>query len=384
VQRLSFLPVAALFAAALVVPLRAHELPYDVVAYVRVDPAAVHVLVRVPMSLLADARLPTRFGGYIDLPAADAPLAAVASEIARNLDLMHNGRPLPMPAATLAVTRRPDAAFDSYDAALARFSAPRLPADTPVDPGIASVDVRLEYPSVPADSRLSIRVNGFRARTRAVRMLVHDVRSNAVRTFVMSGAPRRVDLEPGWQGVAPIFARLGLEQLALSTEHLLFLLCLAIPPRRVRNALLAFGAFAAGHALALLMSSLMPGPPDLSRTLTVHALVAGALIIVALQNITEPRFAWIRVAAVVFGVLDGLSFGFAYREGLPLAGSHTFTSLVSFAVPVLLASLWLLLIAQPVVGLLYRSKLPERWAILCLSAIPIHAGLHGIVQLGAP
>lgn len=382
-QRLSFLFLAAFVAAAFEMPARAHELPYEVVAYVRADPSALHVLVRVPTVLLADARLPTRYGGYLDLSAAEAPLAAVASEVARNLDLMDNGRPLPMPAATFAVTRRPDAAFDSYDAALARFTAPPLPTDTPVDPNIASVDVRLEYANVPADNRLSIRVNGFRAKTRAVRMLLHDVGPDKTRTFVVSGAPRRVDLEPGWQSVAPIFARLGLEQLALSTEHLLFLLCLAIPPRRVRNALLAFGAFAAGHVLALLISSLLPGPPDLSRVLTIHAFVAGALIIVALQNITEPRFTWIRVMAVVFGLVDGLGFGFAYRQGLPLAGAHTFASLVSFAGPVLLASLWLLLMAQMVVGLLYRSKLPERWAILCLSAIPIHAGLHGILQLGA-
>ena len=383
-QRLSFVPVAALLAAAFVVPVHAHELPYDVVVYVRADPSALHVFVRVPTALLADARLPTRYGGYIDLSAADAPLAAVASEVARNLDLMDDGRPLPMPAATFAVTRRPDTAFDTYDAARARFAAPPLPADMPVDPSIASVDVRLEYPTVAAGSRLSMRVNGFRAKTRGVRMLVHDVRADLTRTFVMSGAPRRVDLEPGWQSVAPIFARLGLEQLALSTEHLLFLLCLAIPPRRGRNALLAFGAFAAGHVLALLMSSLMPGPPDPSRMLTVQAFVAGALIIVALQNITQPRLTWVRVVAIVFGLLDGLSFGFTYRQGLPLAGAHTVTSLVSFAGPVLLASLWLMLIAQPVVGLLYRSKLPERWAILCLSAVPIHAGVHGILQLAAP
>jgi hypothetical protein len=339
--------------------------------------------VRVPTALLADARLPTRFGGYLDLSAADGPLASVASDVARNLDLMDNGRPLPNPAASFAVTRRPDATFDSYETALARFGAPPLPADTPVDPNLAAVDVRLAYANVSADTRLSIRVNGFRAKTRAVRMLVHDIGPDRTQTLVTSGAPRRVDLEPGWASVVPIFARLGLEQLALSTEHLLFLLCLAIPPRRMRNALLAFAAFAVGYVLALVISALVPGPPDLSRLLAVHVFVGGALIIVGLQNITEPRFAWIRMMAIVFGLLDGLTFGFTYRQGLPLAGSHTLTSLVAFAAPVLFASLWLLLIARPVVGLLYRSRFPERWAIVCLSAIPIHAGLHGILQLAA-
>src|SRR5262245_59647656 len=98
------------------------------------------------MPLLTDARLPTRGGGYLDLATSEPALRAVALDPARNLDLMDQGRSLSAPSSvTWAVTKHADAAFDSYAAAAARFSAPPLPADTPVDSSLAAVDVRLEY-----------------------------------------------------------------------------------------------------------------------------------------------------------------------------------------------------------------------------------------------
>lgn len=395
VQRLVFLLVAALLSWLPAAPVAAHELPYDVVTYLTLDGGRLHVLLRVPMPLLVDARLPTRNGGYLDLAKSDEPLRVVALDVARNLDLMNNNRPLPAPTTVRwAVTRRPDAAFDSYDAARARFMQPALAVDTPVDPAKAAVDVQLEYvlgsgtPDLSSGARdrvgptqLSIRVNGFRAQTRAVQMVVHYAGGATPRTFIMTGNPRRVDLEPGWGSVAPIFARLGLERLALGAEHLLFILCLAIPLRRWSAAFATLGAFAAGYVVSLAIASLLPGQPAASTVQIVQALVAAALIVATLQNITAPRFGWVAIVAGVFGLVDGLGFGFAYRQGLPLAGAHTLVSFVSFAGPVLFATLWLLILIRPLVGLIYRSPVPARWAILCLSAIPIHYGLHGIMAL---
>jgi hypothetical protein len=84
------------------------------------------------------------------------------------------------------------------------------------------------------------------------------------------------------------------------------------------------------------------------------------------------------VAAVVCGLIDGLVLGGALRANGALAGSHGLLSLASFAAPILLGSLWLLLIAQPAIALVRRSRLTERWAVILLSAMPLHAGLHGL------
>jgi hypothetical protein len=43
----------------------------------------------------------------------------------------------------------------------------------------------------------------------------------------------------------------------------------------------------------------------------------------------------------------------------------------------------LLLIVQPIVGLVYRSRLPQWIAIILLSAVPVHAGLHGVLDRGS-
>src|SRR5580704_10899952 len=128
--RLSFVLLTAL-AAAPVVPLGAHDVPLEVVTFVSVEGPRLLVLARVPIALLADAHLPTRPDGFLDLRAIDGRLRAVAGDFAKNLDVMAGERPLPMPSAAWAVLPRADASFDTYEAARARFSGPRAR----VDPG---------------------------------------------------------------------------------------------------------------------------------------------------------------------------------------------------------------------------------------------------------
>src|SRR5258708_25712214 len=158
---------------------------------------------------------------------------------------------------------------------------------------------------------------------------------------------------------------------------------MVIGPRRIRFVVGGFGGFAAGHVVAFVASALMPRPMDLAVLLAVQTATAASLVVAALQNITAPRLVWVRIVSGVFGLVDGASFGSAYRDAWMLAGSHTLVSLLSFTAPVVLGSLWLLLIVQPAVGLVYRSGLPQRIAILLLSAVPVHAGLHGVLDRGS-
>src|SRR6202158_4320671 len=252
-RRLSFVLLTALVAAPLV-PLRAHEVPLEVVTFVSVDGPRLLVLARVPIVLLADAHLPTRPDGFLDLQALDGALRAVAGDVAKNLDVMAGERPLPMPSAAWAVLHRPDASFDTYEAARARFAAPRAPVDASanIDPSKGLLDLQFEYPTASAEGHVSVRFNGLRAANRAVQTPVRYVTAaHTTRTFTVAGGSQRMSLEPGVLSVVSQFARLGVEQLAQSPEHLLFLLCLVIPPRRIRTVLGAFGAFAAGHVVTL-------------------------------------------------------------------------------------------------------------------------------------
>src|ERR1700691_4119159 len=107
-RRLSFV-LTALLTAAPVIPVRAHEVPLEVVTFVSVEGPHLLVLARVPIALLADAHLPTRPDGFLDLQTIDGPLRAVAGDVAKNLDVMEDERPLPMPSAAWAIVPRPDA-----------------------------------------------------------------------------------------------------------------------------------------------------------------------------------------------------------------------------------------------------------------------------------
>jgi hypothetical protein len=384
-RRLSFVLLTALLTTVPIIPVRAHEVPLEVVTFVSVEGPHLLVLARVPLALLADAHLATRPDGFLDLHVIDGPLRAVAGDVAKNLDVMEDERPLPMPMAAWAIVPRADATFDTYDTALARFADPRSSVDAGarVDPGKGLLDLRFEYPTTSPGGHFSVRFNGLHVANRAVQTPVRYVTAaRTTRTFTVAGGPQRVSLEPGGLTVALQFIRLGVEQLAQSPEHLLFLLCLVIPPRPIRRVLGAFGAFAAAYVAALVASALMPQPIDLPVLLALQTAGAATLVVAGLQNITAPRLVWVRIVSGVFGLADGAISGSAYRDAWMLAGPHTFVSLASFVVPIVLGSLWLLLIVQPVVGLVYRWGLPERIAIILLSAVPVHAGLHGILENG--
>jgi hypothetical protein len=362
------------------VPAAAHDEVPEVSVYVKSDTARLVVLVRIPVDFLNDARLPVRADGYLDVAALDGALAPVIADATRNLDLMAGGTPLSAPATSWTISVRPDQSFDSYERAAARLSEPPPAADARIDPARAVIDLKLVFSSAAeTEPGVSVRVNGFRLSNRPSQMrLQYVAESGAVRTLVTSGEPRHVALDPPAPTVIPLFARFGLEQLTLAALHLWFVFTIAIPSRSRRDVLLLFAAFSMGAVTALAGSALVPGPPDPARLAMFQMVAAAALVAAAVQNLTTPSYRWVYVAAVVFGLIDGLVLGGPLRANGALAGSHTVLSFASFAVPILLGSLWLLLIAHPAIAVLRRSRLTERWAVVLLSAIPIHAGLHGL------
>jgi hypothetical protein len=371
--------------AAAVSPVAAHSVPLEVVVFVKAEGAAIRVLARMPAPFLADARLPRREDGYLDLANIDGPMAGVASYVARTLDVMSAGRPLALSSSAWNIARFADSSFERYDTANARLSAARPGADIAIDPDKAAVDLAFEYalpPGAAPDLRLSLRVDDFRAANRDSRMRVIEISGDgSARTLVTTGSPRRIELEPASVEVFGLFSRLGVAQFALAGDLLLFVLCLAIPRRRLSETLPVFAALAAGWLLALAGSSVVGVSLDASGAIVVRAFGAAALVVAALQNITPAREVWRRATAGAFGVFQGVLFGAAYGADLPLAGAHSVIALTAYAAPVLAGALWLLLLAKAIVDLVYRTKIPERWALVLLSFVPIHTGLHGILGI---
>jgi len=365
-------------------PLSAHPLPLEVVVYLKAESGVIRAAVHMPAAFLADARLPRREDGYLDLGQIDGPMSGVASYVARTLDLAIDGRSLPAPSATWALSRQADVSGGDFQAAFARASAPRPAADARVNPDTMAVDFGFEYtlpPGVDRDGHLSLRVNDFRAGYQNAQMRVVDVsESGSSRTLVTRGTPRRIDLNPGRLDVLALFSRRGLDHLRLSGEIVLFLLCLAIPMRPLNDTIANFIAFAAACFIALAVASMTSAAAGWPAPF-LRAGAGAMLVVAALQNITDARTAWARVVAASFGLFEGLILGAAYTPDAPLAGMHGVAALVSYAAPIVAGALLLLLVARALVDLTHRTRLQERWAVLLLSAIPIHSGLHGVLGI---
>lgn len=365
-------------------PIAAHPLPLEVVVYLKAEGSRLRAAVRMPAELLADARLPRREDGYLDVAQIDGPMLGVAAYVARTLDLTVNGRPLPPPSATWSLSRASDAVADDLQAAFARASDPHPSADGRINPETMAVDLAFDYTlpeSIDSKSPLSLRVNDFRASYQNVQMrLVYQFADGSARAIVTRGAPRRLDLNPGAFDVLALFARRGLEHVSLSGPLALFVLCLATARRPLNETIGNFAAFAAGCVTAPVGVTIASGSAE-SLLPAWQAGLGALLVVAALQNITSARANWIRAIAVAFGLVEGLILGEAFRSDVPLAGTHALAAFLAYTAPLVAAALLFLILARVLVDAACQTRLQERWAILLLSAIPIHSGLHGVLGL---
>src|SRR5207244_42631 len=85
------------------------------------------------------------------------------------------------------------------------------------------------------------------------------------RAFELENDPGLVRLDPRWHQAAGRFVALGFRHILGGVDHLLFLLCLVIPFRRLRPLVIVVSAFTVAHSITLLASALGLAPARLSR-----------------------------------------------------------------------------------------------------------------------
>jgi hypothetical protein len=241
------------------------------------------------------------------------------------------------------------------------------------------LDVLLEYEVRSEASPFSIRPGLARLGLRVVTVLRFLPPGGSVRAFELEGDPGLVRLDPRWHQAALRFVALGFRHILDGTDHLLFLLCLVIPLRRVRNLVLVVTAFTVAHSITLIAAAFGLGPDGLWFPPLVETLIAVSIVTLALENIlvAQPRRRW--MMAFAFGLVHGFGFSFALRQTLQFAGSHLLTSLLSFNVGVELGQLLLLAVLAPALSLLFR-RIPERTGAIVLSALVAHTGWHWMLE----
>jgi hypothetical protein len=365
----------------------AHDIPNDVTVQMFVKPEGerLRLLVRAPLRACRDVEFPKRGPGYLDLAlAGDSLRDAATLWLSDAIQIYEGDRRLSNPSVVeTRVSLESDRSFTSYEEALAHVKGAKIPVETDLYWNQALLDVLFEYPihsdaadySIqPGFARLGLRV------VTAVRFLPPD---GVVRALEFTGDPGLVRLDPRWSQAALRFVVAGFFHILEGADHLLFLLLLVIPFRRIRPLVVIVTAFTLAHSITLIASAYNIGPDALWFPPLIETLIAISIVYMALENIVGSRLERRWMIAFGFGLVHGFGFSFALRETLQFAGSHLFVSLLAFNVGVELGQLLALALLIPALGGLFRFVVKERIGTIILSAIVAHTGWHWMTERAA-
>ena len=373
------------FAAAIVAALPAsralaHEVPTDVVIQSILKPGAggIDFLVRVPLEAMRDVNFPQTGPGYLMISEADQTIRdAAVIWIAREVSLFENAHRLDeweIVAARLSLPS--DNSFDSYSQALASFDSLPLPDDTELFRDQALLDVLIRYPIQSEGSDFSIEPDFARLglRTTTVVRFLHP--DGVERIFELSGDPGLVRLDPRWYHAFYRFVKTGTQHILDGVDHLLFVICLLIPFRRIRPLIAIVTSFTVAHTITLLASAFGLVPGALWFPPLIETLIAASIVYMAFENIVGSHWQRRWVIAFGFGLVHGFGFSFALSETLQFAGTHLLTSLLAFNLGVELGQLLIIVLAVPILNWLFRNAISERMGTIIFSAILAHSGWH--------
>ena len=365
----------------------AHDIPSSVRLFVFVKPQGhtLRVVIRAPLEAMRDVNFPLVGPGYLDIPKS-APLLSDAARVwlANDLHFYENGAALSDPRIVASRVSLPsDRSFAGFDSAVAHVASPPLDSTTQVMWKQAMIDVVLDYPIASDSSRFSIDPGLARLAVRTTTVLRFLPASGGERDFEYLGDPGLVQLDPRWSQAALSFVRIGFDHILSGFDHLLFLLCLVIPFRRIRPLVAIVTAFTVAHSITLLASAAGLAPDALWFPPLIEVLIAASIVYMALENIVGPKLERRWLVAFGFGLVHGFGFSFALRESLQFAGSHLATSLVSFNLGVELGQLFVLALAVPVLNWLLSRAVQERMGTIILSAFVAHTAWHWMLDRGA-
>jgi hypothetical protein len=156
-----------------------------------------------------------------------------------------------------------------------------------------------------------------------------------------------------------------------------------IPVRRLRPLVAIVTAFTVAHSITLIASAAGFAPGALWFPPLIETLIALSIVFMAFENIVGVRLEHRWKFAFGFGLVHGFGFSFALRESLQFSGAHLLTSLLAFNVGVELGQLLVVLVAVPVLALLFRRVVNERMGTILLSALVAHSAWHWMVERGA-
>jgi hypothetical protein len=362
----------------------AHDLPLDVLVkmYVKPQGHTLRVLMRMPLTSIQDVEYPRKQQDFIDLTKVD-PFLHDAAKLAllNNLDVFEGGRHLPAPrVVSTRLSLQSDPSFATYEEALAHVLGPTLPDNETLYWEQGILDVLVEYPIQSDTDYFSIHAVFDRLAIHEVTAVQFMPPGGVIRAYELEGDAGLVPLEPHWYHAAERFVVMGFYHILGGSDHLLFLLCLIIPFRRVPPLIPIITAFTVAHSITLLASAYNYAPDAQWFPPLIETLIAVSIFYMALENIVieYPTRRWI--ITFCFGLVHGFGFSFILRNSLQFAGSHMLVSLLSFNVGVELGQMLVLCLAVPALNILFRYVVAQRLGTIILSAIVAHQAWHWMMD----
>jgi hypothetical protein len=359
----------------------AHDIPNELRVHMQAKPQgeSLHVLVRIPLSLLLNLNLPKHGPGYLDLDQIEAEMPRAIAAVDKAIVWREEGKRLQPAQGRGRISVPSDSSFESFEKARDLLLGAPLPKSTYVFWNQGYFDAYLQYPiSSPAASlELDFKMApGLRDR---LKLDLRYIRADGtVRAYEIPGDAEPMALNPHWYQAAWTFVKSGFSHILDGPDHLLFLLCLILPFRRLSGYLVAVvTAFTVAHSITLIAASygLTPSGPWFQPL--VETLIALSVLYMAIENIfrrgLERRWIW----SGFFGLIHGFGFSFLLTSQLQYVGNHHLLSLLAFNLGIELGQLLVLALTLPAIALLLRSRLvSERTFMLVVSVLVAHTAWH--------
>jgi hypothetical protein len=363
------------------------DLPPEIVlqGFVKPEDGRIQLLLRLPLSLLANFSPPKRGPGYLELDRVDTTLRQVATATSRQIELQVDGKTLAATPRELQLSLLSDRSFASYASALAHLQSPRLPANTDLFWNQGYLDLRFEYavPPASASSDIWIRANVPELGNRLKLRLQFLPAGEPPRSLEIAGDAGWIPLNPRWYDAAWLFVKSGFVG-AFTLERFLFMVCLIAPFRRFRGLLAIVLAYAALQALTLnaaakgaLADAEIGWLPVVSNTV-----FGAAVLLLAIGNLAAPRLRARYFIAAVVGAFAGFGLGRLLTAATPFMGMHPVVAIVVFNVGVVLGVVACLVVAFVTLRLLFASALGPLLGVIVVSALLGHASWHWMIDGG--
>ena len=360
----------------------AHAVPEDVViqAYIKPGGSQLQVLLRVPLLAVNATNFPKDGAGHLAMPDLDPALREAANQVSSGVVFLENDQRLSQfELANARISLPSSKAFDTYDGALARVRGPKLPDSTQLFYNQGYLDLELNYPIQSERDDFGLRMllgQGITGQKGLIDRTVTFIRfvrpDGAVRAFRLLDQTGLVRLDPSWLQAVWLFLKAGFYRFLDGLDHLIFLIVLVIPYRRVRDMVVAVASFAAAHTLTLTAATFGFTPSWSWFPALVSTLVAFSIIYVAIEDVVGANLRRRWIVAFGFGLVHGFGFAFALADALQLAGGHPLAALASFSIGLEIGQIVILSIAVPVLTLLFTQVVAERAGTIALSIFAGH------------